>query len=440
MRVLLVNPWIYDFAAYDLWSKPLGLLTIASYLRRLGCEIRLIDCLDRRHPSLSVMGCKTPRPDQYGSGHYLFEEIDAPSVYRNIQRRFKRYGLPVKLFREILEKEPEPDIILVTTGMTYWYPAYIDTIKLLKERFPAPVILGGNYTNLCLDHARQHSGADIAYKGNDIFDILRIVSEAGGSPFDYALLKPHKRLFPAYELYSSLEYVTLRTSQGCPFRCTYCGWYVLDGSYKRRDPETVVDEIAYFSDTLGVKNISFYDDALLYDAEAHAVKILEGIIGRNIGANFHTPNGLHNRFMTETLARLLKEANFINPRLALETASPARQAETGAKTTTDEFLKALGYLEKAGYETRDIGVYILIGLPGQSAAEVEASIRFAAGRGTRVFLEEYSPIPGTPEYKKTGLPADADPLLHNNSAFPLHDRKRADEFQALKTLAHGLNR
>ncbi|MFQ5628541.1 MAG: hypothetical protein ACE5I1_07255 [bacterium] len=27
---LLVNPWITDFAAYDFWSKPLGLLYIAS--------------------------------------------------------------------------------------------------------------------------------------------------------------------------------------------------------------------------------------------------------------------------------------------------------------------------------------------------------------------------------------------------------------------------
>ena len=30
MRLLLVNPWIYDFVAYDLWSKPLGLIKIAS--------------------------------------------------------------------------------------------------------------------------------------------------------------------------------------------------------------------------------------------------------------------------------------------------------------------------------------------------------------------------------------------------------------------------
>jgi hypothetical protein len=30
--ILLVNPWIHDFAAYDLWMKPLGLLYLGGIL------------------------------------------------------------------------------------------------------------------------------------------------------------------------------------------------------------------------------------------------------------------------------------------------------------------------------------------------------------------------------------------------------------------------
>ena len=33
-HILLVNPWIHDFAAYDFWAKPLGLLTLGGILRR----------------------------------------------------------------------------------------------------------------------------------------------------------------------------------------------------------------------------------------------------------------------------------------------------------------------------------------------------------------------------------------------------------------------
>ena len=44
-RVLLVNPWIYDFAAFNLWCEPLGLLSIGAVLQQAGCRVDLLDCL-----------------------------------------------------------------------------------------------------------------------------------------------------------------------------------------------------------------------------------------------------------------------------------------------------------------------------------------------------------------------------------------------------------
>jgi hypothetical protein len=37
-HILLINPWIEDFAAYDFWARPLGLLTIAGVLRKISCS------------------------------------------------------------------------------------------------------------------------------------------------------------------------------------------------------------------------------------------------------------------------------------------------------------------------------------------------------------------------------------------------------------------
>jgi len=58
--ILLVNPPIHDFAAYDFFNKPLGLLYLASYLRQEVYQVRLIDALDRRHPALA--GRFAPHP------------------------------------------------------------------------------------------------------------------------------------------------------------------------------------------------------------------------------------------------------------------------------------------------------------------------------------------------------------------------------------------
>ena len=45
-RILLVNPPIYDFAAYDFWLRPYGLLSVAGQLRGRA-EFFLFDYLDR---------------------------------------------------------------------------------------------------------------------------------------------------------------------------------------------------------------------------------------------------------------------------------------------------------------------------------------------------------------------------------------------------------
>lgn len=437
MRALLVNPWIYDFAAYDLWSKPAGLLTIASCLRKAGAAVSLIDCLDRKHPALKTSGYRTAASTRYGCGHYYSEPVDKPAILKDIPRAYKRYGLPKELFSRLLGLEPRPDVILVTTGMTYWYPAYQDTIAMLKARFPSsPIVLGGPYPGLCGAHAEHHSGADAVYRGDAIGGIMALISGLTGGRLDPA---DSGHVVPAYDLYRELDYITLRTSKGCPFRCTYCGWYLIDKDYSRQEPAFVVDMVEYFCKRRGVRNFSFYDDALLYDAERHIVTILEGLIRKRVNAFFHTPNGLHTAFMTRDLAGLLKAAGFIVPRLALETSSPGRQAATGSKTSTEDFLRAAACLAGAGYAAADIGVNILIGLPGQSPEEAEESIRFAGGRGFRIHLEEYAPVPGTPDYKKTGLAPDADPLLHNNCVYGLRHPEQGKRFEELKALARALN-
>ena len=51
-RLLLINPWIYDFAAFNLWVEPIGLLSIGSIFRQHGYQLNFIDCLDRYNPDL----------------------------------------------------------------------------------------------------------------------------------------------------------------------------------------------------------------------------------------------------------------------------------------------------------------------------------------------------------------------------------------------------
>jgi radical SAM superfamily enzyme YgiQ (UPF0313 family) len=244
--------------------------------------------------------------------------------------------------------------------------------------------------------------------------------------------------YPALDLFGRLESAPILTSRGCPYRCTYCASSLLNRGFRTRDPFRVVDEIEHWHRSRGVSHFAFYDDALLVNSPDRAVPMLEEILRRKLGCTFHCPNGLHLREITPRVATLLFKAGFRTIRFGFETASAARQAATGGKATTGELREAVAYLREAGYGRQDIGVYLLCGLPGQDAREVEEGIDLVLRSGARPILAEFSPIPGTSLWDEAMRHARYDignePLFHNNSLLPClkADISPAD-VQALKT-------
>ena len=212
-HLLLVNQWIHDFAAYDFWAKPLGLLQLAGILRAHDIRISYMDCLDRFHPGANVTGAQK-RP---GRGAYLKTRIPRPAGLKDVPRYFSRYGIPVEWFREDLSNIPQPDVVMVTSLMTYWYPGVQETIQQTREVFPdTPIILGGIYASLCLEHASKQSGADIVTTGHGEGRVLDLVSDATGVSlvpgFDPQDLDTYP--YPAFDLQHWIPYVPILTSRG----------------------------------------------------------------------------------------------------------------------------------------------------------------------------------------------------------------------------------
>jgi hypothetical protein len=79
---------------------------------------------------------------------------------------------------------PRPDLVLMTSSMTYWYSGLEETVQFLRQNIPAvPIYLGGAYATLCADHAAKHSGADQVLPGPWDGEKLRLISEIVGNPF-----------------------------------------------------------------------------------------------------------------------------------------------------------------------------------------------------------------------------------------------------------------
>ena len=438
-HILLINPWIHDFAAYDFWAKPMGLLLIVSLLRHHGISVSYIDCLDRFHPNAP----KTSPEARHGRGPYLKTRLPKPAGLEDVPRYFSRYGIKPQWFKDDLHDQRPPDLILVTALMTYWYPGLQETIKIIRLVWPqTPIVLGGIYARLCPDHARQFSGADYVAIDPAEKNLLSIVQKFTGlsttPAFDPGDLDSYP--YPALDLQNQIGYVPLLTSRGCPFNCAYCASRLLEPRRLLRSPASVVEEIKFWHAKYGQREFVLYDDAFLVNAEQHAVPILEEIINANLKVRFHTPNAIHIRGITEQTAQLMRKAVFATMRLGLETVEFDHRHDFDKKVSEEEFKQAVGHLKKAGFEKKQVGAYLLAGLPGQELTSIEHSIHTVKQLGVTPVLAHYTPIPQTALWPRAMAASrynlESDPVFTNNAIMPCRKEPFVwDTMTRLKELA-----
>ncbi|MGC8602312.1 MAG: B12-binding domain-containing radical SAM protein, partial [Desulfomonilaceae bacterium] len=234
---------------------------------------------------------------------------------------------------------------------------------------------------------------------------------------------PSIQFSPDLDLLSSVKFLPLLTSRGCPYRCVYCASRIVQPGYQRRKPEDVVQEIETNLANYDVDEIVLYDDAFLWDAYNHALPILEAFASRNPPVKWHTPNGLHVSAINQAVASAMKNAGFRTIRLGLESASDNFHKMSGGKTNWSDFLKAVKCLKEAGFRTDQIGVYLLVGLPNQTSAQIERDVEMALEAGVYPKLAEYSPIPGSELWsmavKTSRYAIDKEPLYQNCSLLPV---------------------
>jgi radical SAM superfamily enzyme YgiQ (UPF0313 family) len=414
LRALLINPYIYDFAAYNFWSSPLGLLYVGSILRENGFEIKLIDCME----------VQEQKRKEDGRAPFIKEKVTRPALLKGVKKHLKRYGISPQELKKRISKGDEPDLILVTSIMTYWYPGTQEVVKIAREVFPgSKIIVGGIYPTLCSDLAADTlKDADLVVKSNEIEKLYSFIETV------FSVFLPKKPLgddldafpFPCYDLYDSIPFIPLLTSFGCAFKCTYCATPYMHPAIIRRSPPSVIDEIVFWQHR-GVKRYIIYDDSFLYKKETYAKPLLKSIGQLPFKVDIYNPNAINAAFIDEELAMLLANAGFQEVRVGLESANLATQKETGGKVDLENFESALSFLKKAGFNN-NIYVYILAGLPFQKWEEVRQTIDYVVASGAKPYIAEYTPIPHTALfeqfYRYARYPVRADAIYQNNALFP----------------------
>ncbi len=187
-------------------------------------------------------------------------------------------------------QEFSPDIVGITA-----YTAHVNTVKGLFDTVKAwnPKILtvvGGHHATIVPEDFATPS-IDLAVMGEGVYVFRDIVERfERGQGFDGIpgvafqgngkLVKadyspttdldifpfPARHLTAEYRKHYYAEWMkplaSIRTSKGCPFRCSFCAlWKIAGGRYLRRDPAQIVEELAEIDE----EYVFFADDESLID-------------------------------------------------------------------------------------------------------------------------------------------------------------------------------
>jgi radical SAM superfamily enzyme YgiQ (UPF0313 family) len=355
-----------------------------------------------------------------------------------IERSYARYGVVAESLEARISAE-EPDIVFISAGMTYWYPGVVEAIRIVKKAFPrVEVILGGIYPTLCPQHARGTSGADVVVSGPAFPQIIKILTDRS-LPAVEPLADEEMLLLPE----ANWDAGVLRLNRGCPLACAYCSSKTIEPRFIPGRPDLLVQTVREMNRCFGTRSFAFYDDALLVGKEEGLLPFLEQLRRSELSLEFYLPNAVHLRYLDRHCASMMKRGGFQEVRVGFESAQTAFHESLDNKLDTPMLAEGLEHLFRAGFAKKSIIVYVLAGMPGQEAGEVEESIRYAASFGIRVQLAEYSPTPGsalwTEAVRCSSFALEEEPLTHNNSLLPLRWKGfTADDLTRLKALTRSL--
>ena len=211
-----------------------------------------------------------------------------------------------------------------------------------------------------------------------------------------ALGMPDFSRTPLYTYYSSLAkakpVVPMVTSRGCPFTCTFCDRPRLAHKLRFRSPAHVEAEFRRHIEQ-GVTEFSIYDDTFTANRK-RALEILERVRGLPQKIAFDIRTRVDT--IDVELISELKKAGCERVYFGVETGDPKMQKRLRKNVDLDQARWAITAVQNNGMKAL---AYFMVGLPGETRAQAEATIRFAQKlRADYYLFEVFVPMPSTEAY------------------------------------------
>ncbi|MCW3078221.1 MAG: radical protein [Bacteroidetes bacterium] len=187
--------------------------------------------------------------------------------------------------------------------------------------------------------------------------------------------------------------VSVSTMRGCPYTCKWCSRAIYGGSYRRRSPLKVVEELLSLKEEYNPDAIWFVDDVFTI---SH--KWLKEFAELIIKKNGVIPYEIITRAdrMNEEVIRLLKQSGCFRVWIGAESGSQNIIDAMDRRVDVTQVKEMILLTKKYGIET---GTFIMLGYPGETKKDIRQTINHLRNSNPDFYTITLAyPIKGTPLY------------------------------------------
>lgn len=389
---LLIAPPMFYGDEENIWQKissnfpPLGLASIAGYLRSRGFKTRIIDC-----------NIASPTVDQF---ERFFQENYAANF-----RSIKYIGF---------------------TATTVMIKKSYQIAQICKKYFPqARIVYGGAHATFLPAEVLSRDFIDIAVIGEGELTMAEIIADKPlvdikgiayprviGGERSIIFNEPRPRIIdlnnlpiPAYDLlpirsykpakgsYKRLPAMSMVTSRGCPGQCTFCS-KILGSRIVFLSAEKIFAQIKYLINNYNIKQILFYDDTFTVN-KANVIKLCDLLLKNKIDLSWTCFARVD--FVDLEMLKKMKLAGCHQIMYGVENIDEAVLKNINKKINLEQVKNAVGWTKTAGLECR---LAFMVGNPGDNREVLEKNIKFINKINPDLLVVNVAtPFPGTAMFK-----------------------------------------
>lgn len=187
--------------------------------------------------------------------------------------------------------------------------------------------------------------------------------------------------------------VSLITSRGCPYTCTWCSHSVFGYSHRSRSPENVADEVELILDR-------YHPDMLWYSDDVFTINYrwlfdyAKELKRRGLKVPFETIS--REDRLNEDVIKSLAEMGCFRLWIGSESGSQNVMDSMQRRTNVEKVGEVVQLLQNSGIEA---GLFVMLGYEGERLEDIETTVQHLKRVNADLFLSTLAyPIKGTPYY------------------------------------------